>query len=58
MKDKKAKPAKKHTAMKLPQTAQASRNPMANAGSQSWQHGGGKPHKSPEHLMGKARKVH
>ena len=57
MKDKKDKPARKHTAMKLPATAQPARGHTPGGGN-SWQSSGGKPHKSPEHLMGKARKVH
>lgn len=65
MKDKKpakpaapAAPAQKHSAMKLPAIkSEGAQAPGARSG-KSWQNGGGKPHKTPEHLMGKARKVH
>lgn len=59
MKTKKTAKPQKHSAMKLPPLKSASaQGPGGPAGGSSWQSQGGKPHKTPEHLMGKARKVH
>lgn len=54
---KKPNTPQKHTAMKLPPPKTITSAPGQRNGPPQPDRGG-KPHKTPEHLMGKARKVH